>query len=264
MKKISFTRFVKFSTVLMIPLLLSACITSKAEEAGMGWKHNMPMEPEAGEWKALELPEGNTFKVDTPPANDSDITKAELDELHQMASQRNEEDIKLINHWAGGIVSPNTHWLAVTEQMVKKYNLSPPAAARVHTVVSGAIYTASTAVYNEKYRYLRPRPTDLDPTLQLPEGFKVPPHPAYPSGHSATAKAASTVLSYMFPHEKDVFEKMAADASISRLKAGIHFKSDIVAGEQQGKAVAEAIIEKMKDDHAPLQFMEAGHGPAGH
>ncbi len=110
--------------------------------------------------------------------------------------------------------------------MIKKYNLTPPAAARVHAIVSGAIYTATTAVYDEKYHYLRPRPTDLDPSLELPHGFAVPPHPAYPSGHSASAEAANTVLSYIFPHEAATFENMSREASLSRMKAGIHFKSD--------------------------------------
>lgn len=264
MKTYRFKRLAKTSVISMIPVLLFACGVSEPKEAGLGWKHTTPMEPHAGAWKALEMKDGKSYKVDAPPANDSATTKAELEQLHEMAKNRTEEDMKLIHHWAGGIVSPNTHWFAVTEAMVKKYNLSPPAAARVHAIVASAIYTASTAVYDEKYRYLRPRPTDLDPTLLLPEGFKVPPHPAYPSGHSATAEAANTVLSFIFPREATVFNKMSSEASLSRLKAGIHFQSDIDAGNQLGKAVAADILEKLKDDNAPLQYTEAGHGPSGH
>ncbi|GGG02855.1 phosphatase PAP2 family protein [Paenibacillus abyssi] len=266
MNKKQLTRYSILLTLIMIPLALSACGISKASNAGlgMGWVHETPVEPHAGEWKAMEMEDGKSFSVDAPPANDSEITKAELEELHEMAANRTAEDIELINHWASGIVSPNSHWFAITEEMIKKYKLTPPAAARVHAAVANAIYTASTAVYEAKYHYLRPRPTDLDPTLELPEGFKVPPHPSYPSGHSATAEAASTMLSYIFPHESAAFEKMSSDASISRMKAGIHFRSDIDAGNKLGQEVANDIIEKMKDDNAPLQYMEMSHGPAGH
>jgi hypothetical protein len=72
-------------------------------------------------------------------------------------------------------------------------------------------------------------------------------------------------LSHVFPHEADTFKKMLEACSTSRINAGIHFKSDIVAGEQLGKVVAADLIEKAKEDkEAPLQYMEISHGPSGH
>ncbi|MFB3160054.1 phosphatase PAP2 family protein [Neobacillus sp. 179-J 1A1 HS] len=233
------------------------------EEQGLGWKHDNPAAPTAGEWKPINFPDGSKYSLETPPANDSDITKKDLEELRQLAENRTEEDIKIINRWAGEITGPNTRWAAVTEEILKKYTLAPPEAAKVHHIVSGTIYTASVAAFHEKYRYLRPRPTHLDPNLQLIENFSVPAHPAYPSAHATTGWAACTILSYIFPDEKETFIAMVNESDLSRKLAGVHFESDNIAGRKLGKQIAEDIIEGLKDVQAPLYYEEHQQSAGG-
>jgi hypothetical protein len=230
---------------------------------GMGWTHEHPIAPTAGDWKGLEFKDGNSYKVDAPPANDSSVTKSELEELKEMTKNRTKEDEEFIRHWQN-TASPNTLWFEITEELIQKYGLTGPEAARVHAIVSGAIYTGLTATYEGKYEYLRPRPTDLDPSITLPEGMKVPAHPSYPAGHTTTAWSAANILSYIFPHGKEHLEKIATDVANSRMKMGVHFRSDNEASKKLAESVTTDIIESLKDDKAPLQYKEVKHGSSGH
>lgn len=237
---------------------LSACSPEEVNKIettkGLGWQHESPASPTAGSWKPIEFPDGSKYTIDRPPANDSETTKRELEELRELADNRSEEDIEIIRRWERDINGPNTNWGRITEEMVKKYNLTPPESARVHQIVSGAIYTASVAAFDEKYLYLRPRPTHLDPKLQLIDDFMFPAHPAYPSAHATTGWAASTVLSYLFPNEKETFIAMVNESDLSRKLAGVHYESDNEAGRGLGKQIANDIIESLKNDKAPNQF----------
>ncbi|RFB13628.1 hypothetical protein DZB84_16840 [Bacillus sp. HNG] len=259
--------------ILLIVIVLSACnseqtkgqekmieneeIQQKEQKSnkGMGWTHDNPMTPTAGEWGALEFKEGKTYKVDAPPADDSETTKKEIEELVKITNERTDEEVELVKHWAI-TPSPNTHWFAITEELIQKYKLSIPEAARVHAIVSGGIYTTTTAAWGQKYEYLRKRPTDLETSITLVDGVQVPPHPAYPNSHASTAWTAATILSYIFPNEKGMLEQTAEDATYSRMLAGVHFRGDHEASIQLAKDITADIIDSLKDDHAPLQYEE--------
>ena len=261
------------SIAILVLLILSGCnsdqvnseeksTTEKKENQqeqvsneGMGWTHETPVTPTAGSWKAIEFKDGSSYTVEAPPANDSAETKKELEDLKKMTENLTEEDIELIKHWQN-TVSPNTLWLAKTEELSHKYGLMGPESARVHAVVNGAIYTGLTATYEAKYHYLRPRPTDLDPSIKLPEGMMVPPHPSYPSGHSTTAWTSAYILSYFFPNEKVHLEETAEKVALSRELMGIHFKSDNDASKKLAQDITADIIDSLKDDNAPMQYTE--------
>jgi len=56
------------------------------------------------------------------------------------------------------------------------------------------------------------------------------------------------VLGYLFPRDADFFSAQAQEAGFSRLWAGIHFRSDIEAGLAIGRAVAQKVIERARND----------------
>jgi hypothetical protein len=239
----------------------------QSSNKGMGWTHEHPVTPTAGTWKALEFKDGSSYKVDASPANDSAETKKELEDLKKLIENRTKEDIEFIKQWQN-TASPNTLWLDTTEELIHKYGLMGPESARLHAIVSGAAYTSLTATYQAKYEYLRPRPTDLDASIQLPEDMMVPPHPSYPSGHTATAWTTAYILSYFFPNEKAQLEETAEKVALSRELMGIHFRSDNDAAKEIADAVTKDIIESLKDDNAPTQYTKvkntgSSHG-AGH
>jgi hypothetical protein len=60
--------------------------------------------------------------------------------------------------------------------------------------------------------------------------------------------AAAAVLGYLFPRDASRVEALASEASESRLWAGIHFRSDLVAGRALGRRVAERVIQRGRID----------------
>jgi membrane-associated phospholipid phosphatase len=70
-----------------------------------------------------------------------------------------------------------------------------------------------------------------------------PPFPSYVSGHSSTSGAASTVLARFFPSQSRRLRALAAEAAISRLYGGIHFRSDNDAGLELGRRGGGAALQ---------------------
>lgn len=213
-------------------------------EKDLVWSSPNPVEPGAVHWTRIDMPPPRHFKVRRPPANDSAETAAELAELRKLTAHRTQADIEQILTWSVREPSPNTHWLAAAEDLCKQFRLSPPAGTRVHCLLADAIYCSMVACWQQKWRYLRPRPTDLDPSIDV-SIIPVPQHPAYPSGHSTVGGAAAEVLAALFPSEADRFWQMAEESGIARLKAGIHFRSDHTAGLRLGRKVARAILRNL-------------------
>jgi hypothetical protein len=264
-----FTRLLGIGIAVIATLSLADfahAATDRSEAPQKVWSHRSPVEPSAGTWPALKFPDAAGYTLAKPPGNRSDVTRRELDELHELARNRSDSDLKSIHHWAEGTVSPNTQWFAVTELLVKKYKLTHPAAVRVHGLLAGTLHTTSVATFAAKYQHLRPRPTDLDPTLQLPEGFRIPAHPSYPSGHSAFAGAARTLLTGIFPGEAEVLNAMATEASLSRLKAGIHFRSDMEDGDKLGARIASDVLQMNAavGNEATLRFVRVPNETGAH
>jgi hypothetical protein len=190
--------------------------------------------------------------VPPPPANDSAETRAELVQLHRIIRNLSAADIPRLRRWSVEEMTVLTHWMNMADQMSRNYGLSAPAGARVQALVAGSVNTALIACWNNKYHYLRPRPTQLDPTLRAP--FPTPDHPSYPAGHPTVAGAASRVLKQFFPQEAALFDAMATDVSLFRLQAGAHFMSDVKAGLALGSRVAEDILQAEARSGAPMRY----------
>ena len=102
---------------------------------------------------------------------------------------------------------------------------------------------------------------DARPCARVP-GFSpgTPRHPAYPSGHSTYAGAASTILSYFFGNDPtpqvltlgaapttigDELRDMADNIGMGRLWAGIHWRSDHEAGLKLGQVVGCLVLRQL-------------------
>ena len=93
----------------------------------------------------------------------------------------------------------------------------------------------------------------------VPTLMDTPPFPEFPSGHSVVSGAASSVLDQVFganvpftdnthndrgwgPRTFAGFRAAADEAAVSRLYAGIHFRSGIESGKVQGRCVAQHVL----------------------
>lgn len=205
-----------------------------------------PVEPMAGAWRMMCAPDPHSYRLPPPPANDSAVTAAELAELRTLAQNRTAQDVQQIMRWSLNERSVLAHWETLANLLAQRYELSPPAASRVNYALTTAVHGALLAGWKSKYEYLRPRPSTLDPRVN-PNVIAVPQHPAYPSGHALAAGAASTVLTRFFPADACVIEVLAQDSGMSRLKAGIHYRSDMTAGMAMGRQVAADVLHAMVD-----------------
>lgn len=65
--------------------------------------------------------------------------------------------------------------------------------------------------------------------------------PSYPSGHSTTNHVWAHVLAEVFPAKKSAFFNRAYSIGMHRVKAGVHYQSDVEAGKRLAKTIYEAM-----------------------
>jgi undecaprenyl-diphosphatase len=82
------------------------------------------------------------------------------------------------------------------------------------------------------------------PPLRFPDPeplVRVPPNPAFPSGHAATAFACAALLAWLTPLPKVSLFILATLIAFSRVYVGVHYPLDAIGGAILGLAVATAL-----------------------
>lgn len=91
-----------------------------------------------------------------------------------------------------------------------------------------------------KEEFHRPRPfvahPDLQPCLPRESGF------SYPSGHSSWYSAAAVLLSDLLPSRQERLRWIGRQGGFNRSLCGVHYPSDVTAGERLGAAAARQVI----------------------
>lgn len=121
-----------------------------------------------------------------------------------------------------------------------------PRAARAYALLNVAMFDGGVACWEAKYTYWAARPAQLD--AEFRPVFPAPNHPSYPSAHTCFSVAAAGTLGHLFQREAGAMAALAREAAESRLWAGIHFVSDVTAGEAIGRAVTERAIARARRD----------------
>jgi hypothetical protein len=75
------------------------------------------------------------------------------------------------------------------------------------------------------------------------------------------AGAASEVLAYLFPAQAQFYRDKAEEAALSRVQAGVQYRSDITAGLQLGRLVGAKVVEWARTDRSDTPW--TGSVPAG-
>jgi hypothetical protein len=189
---------------------------------------------------------GSQFRLQAPP--DKEATR---NELRAMASvDRSAEAVKKVRYWDAG--SPSYRWVQTLQKRITDRPIGNPQTTRAFALMNIAIYDAMIAAWDTKYTYQRERPTSADRSLNAL--VSVPDSPSYPCERAVAAGAASAILAYLFPTEAQQYLGMSQEAAQSRVAAGVQYPSDVAAGLDLGRRVAEQVIERAKRDGSDLPW----------
>jgi len=177
-----------------------------------------------------------------PPLTSTSEMNGEVEEVKWYSNNLTRERLAIVHKWADGVgtYTPAGHWNDIAEEHIADANFSEVRAARAFALLNMTMHNAAVACWDTKFFYFNPRPCQLDGSIKT--GTGVPNFPAYVSGHSTFSASGATILSYLFPDHAGDFDSYANEASMSRLYAGIHYRSDCTGGLKLGKEVGNFLI----------------------
>ena len=175
-------------------------------------------------------------------------------------------------------ITPGGHWMGIVAIAARKADADAVRSAEAYARTAIAIADAFIGVWDEKYRSAVIRPESVI-NKYLDEGWEpllqTPPFPEYTSGHSGISTAAAVVLTDQFgpsvafvdsteaefglPVRSFVsFEQAAAEAAISRLYGGIHYRHAIEQGVIQGRQVGSYVVARVRTRGAQVAAAQSG------
>ena len=162
-------------------------------------------------------------------------------------------------------ITPGGHWMGITKIASKKAKADFMGTIETYTRVAISLFDAFISCWDEKYRsnLLRPE-TVINQTIDedwLPL-LQTPPFPEHTSGHSVISTASAIALTNLYgdnfafidstevayglpPRSFKSFMDASAEAAISRLYGGIHYRPAIDYGVDQGMKVGELIVDRI-------------------
>jgi acid phosphatase (class A) len=171
-----------------------------------------------------------------PPAVDSSRAKAEVAELHAIASASSPALIEAARR-DDGDEKPDLFNAALGFDLT-----ALPATSKM---LNDVLKEEDTDSKTAKAYFHRDRPWIVDASIKT--CVPVKPGPAansYPSGHTSLAFSMGVVLAALMPEKAQAILARAAEFGEHRLVCGVHFRSDIAAGQQFGTVLALQLMEK--------------------
>lgn len=240
-----------------------------------------PLVPGWGAVAPFGVPSASAFLPPPPPALDSSDYAAEVAEVKMLGSAseslRTMDQTQIAFFWAdgAGTVTPPGHWNRIAAAIAEAQGLGLAETARLFAMLDVAMADAAIVAWNAKYLYDVWRPItairqadEVPTTASLADDtwtplLPTPPFPEYVSGHSTFSAAAATVLASFFGTD-DVpfttvsdalgpavtrsftgFSAAAAEAGLSRIYGGIHFRSGNLAGAATGRLIGDYVATNL-------------------
>ncbi|MGB8705776.1 MAG: vanadium-dependent haloperoxidase, partial [Gillisia sp.] len=162
-------------------------------------------------------------------------------------------------------ITPGAHWIGITKIACEKTNADFDKTVMAYTASSITLADAFISCWDEKYRSNMIRPeTVINKYLDenwMP-ALQTPPFPEYTSGHSVASGAAGIVLTSIFgdnfsfdddtetPYALPVrwyksFNDASAEAAVSRLYGGIHYRASIYEGLKEGRDLGAYVVQNL-------------------
>lgn len=226
------------------------------------------------------LRSASQFRPEPPPELGSEIYVRDLEEVRVMGRNTNEctmlgqtncrtqEQTKIAVFWRDG--SPVAVWNQPMQHFSVQAGMDISTAARAFAMLNLTGADSGIACWEAKYgienisggyNFWRPQAAinHADGNAGWAPLHTTPPHPEYPSGHTANSTAMATILSFLFneyPGGKiaatvntnspfgsitrnwDSFGEAANEVIEARIYSGIHFRNTDEVGSKLGAQVA--------------------------
>jgi hypothetical protein len=238
---------------------------------------NFPKQPQFTHWSHVTpfaLERANQFRPGPPPALTSDAYGDLFNEVKSLGvvngTLATADQALTGRFWNGAI---QNYWNEITQTAILRHELNTPQSARLFALLNLSFADGVIAFYDAKYTYNFWRPvtairgaaavanpeTAPDPNW-LPEVGNTTPDPAYPGAHAVISAAGEYVLTSFFGKndfdftvtsevlagvDRSFKSFSAADqeATLSRIFAGVHFRSDLTTGQTLGRAIADFVVD---------------------
>ena len=173
-----------------------------------------------------------------PPPPDAATTSREMEELHAIAARSTADDRAVAKRDAEN-ETPTIFNDAAGFDLA-----STPRTFKLLSVVGDE---EEVDTKDAKAYFHRDRPYAAEPSIKTCTPVK-PGKAAnsYPSGHATRAFSMGVVLSTLMPDKSQAILARAAEYAERRLVCGVHYRSDIVAGQQFGTVLALKLMQKPK------------------
>lgn len=256
------------------------------------------VEPHWGELRPFVMDTGSQFRPEPPLPFDSASSSPfmrEVREVYETKAALTDEQREILAFWdcnpyvmhvqghtmfATKKITPGGHWMGIVGIAARQAGADALRSADAYARTAIALADGFISSWDEKYRSSLVRPETVinryideawTPMLQTP------PFPEYTSGHSVISNAAATVLTDIFGdnfaytdsteleyglpvRSFTSFNQAAAEAAISRLYGGIHYRRAIEQGSLQGKRVGEWVVSHVRTrGNAPV--LAGGQAP---
>jgi membrane-associated phospholipid phosphatase len=224
------------------------------------WTTNAPGLPIAGGQlpgvRRWFLTSADQFRPGLPPAFGSPTFNAARDEIEHITAvgTRTPDQVAIAVKWAlnAGTPTASGFWLGFASDQIVARGLSERDATHVFALVSSTIADATIGCWDAKLTFWLVRPWQTDPAVNTIAAVGRPNHPSYPSGHSCVSASAGAVIESFFPDLTPQVNAMVAEAGLSRMYAGIHYRFDIDVGQALGRNVAAFTIAADRSGNSVL------------
>jgi len=238
---------------------------------------NFPQQPQFTHWSHVTpfaLERADQFRPGPPPDLTSERYATVFNQVKSLGianSTAATADQALTGRFWNGAIQ--NYWNEITQTVAMERNLTTAQSARLFALLNLTFADGVIAFYDAKYVYnfwrpvtaIRAADTDNNPeTLAdpnwLPQSTNTAPDPSYPGAHAVISAAAASVLISFFDSDhfdltvtSEVLEgvtrsftRLSAaeeEATLSRIFAGQHFRSDLTAGQRLGRNVADFVVD---------------------
>jgi hypothetical protein len=238
---------------------------------------NFPKQPQFTHWSLVTpfaLKGANQFRPGPPPALTGDRYGDAFNQVESLgiagSTTATPDEAEVGRFWNGAI---QNYWNEIAQTASLANHLTTAQKARLFALLNLSFADGVIAFYDAKYTYNFWRPVTAiraadpgmnpdtvgDPTW-LPEVGNTTPDPSYPGAHAVISAAAAevlisvldrdhfdfTVTSEVLPGVERSFTSISGaeeEATMSRVFAGVHFRSDLTSGHRLGRDVADFVLD---------------------